>query len=121
MTDLDFSKIYLQARKLPAMSMKDNQYTDTTRFSFSRRESHSQKPLIIINCDNLLYNNSLRKFNVSTVTLEMIRKFVDLWQIVLLISKGEEKLIQKLKVITDGIYVTKNMGWLDVSQIIDDF
>jgi hypothetical protein len=45
----------------------------------------------------------------------MIRKFVDLWQIVLLISKGEEKLIQKLKVITDGIYVTKNMGWLDVS------
>ena len=63
----------------------------------------------------------MKNLNVSTVTLEMIGKFVDLWQIVLLISRGEEKLIKKLKVITDAIYVTKNMGWLDVSQIIDDF
>jgi|LauGreDrversion4_2_1035121.scaffolds.fasta_scaffold713534_1 hypothetical protein len=45
----------------------------------------------------------------------MIRKFVELWQIVLLINKGEENLIKKLKIITDAIYVTKNMGWLDVS------
>ncbi len=40
--------------------------------------------------------------------------------VVLLIEPHQEKLIKKLKVHVDAVYVQKGSGWLDINQILSE-
>ena len=73
-TELNFNAIYHGVRKLPAMSPENIDYTDTTRLKFNRRESHCNKPLLIVNCSGLLYQTERTNLNVAVAFLALLKK-----------------------------------------------
>jgi len=82
---------------LPAMSQENIKYTDTTRFKFSRRESHCAKPVIVVECKDLLYLSDSRFFNASVAVLTLMRKCTENFQVVLLMERHYKKLIKRCK------------------------
>lgn len=86
--ELDFNSVYMGVRKLPAMSPENISYADTIRFKFNRRESHSDKPLVIVNCQDLLYQSEKPNLNVAVQVLVLLKKCTENFQVVLLIERS---------------------------------